>query len=183
MATIYLTNAPFIRVNFIVSQIFSQSHHALDLAPYGGNQPLYAIDDFTVIGSYPDTPGQTYGNYFIAKSDTLNQMYLYAHMNTVPPAVGTHFSLHEQVGLAGRTDGDTHTSTGIHLHLEIQYGYTWNYNAPFSAYRDPTTYLIGIRNVKDDSNVYYYDGTPTPHPTSVQKKRFPFYILWNQGIY
>ena len=57
MSTINLTNAPFIQNNFIVTQAFSTDHHALDLAPFNGSQPLYAIDDFTVIYRYDYVEG------------------------------------------------------------------------------------------------------------------------------
>ena len=176
MTRINLTNAPYINTNFIVTQTFKESHHAIDLAPYGGSQPLYAIDNFTVIGSYPDTAGQTYGNYFIARNN-LGMMYLYAHLASSPPAVGDVFTIHQYVGMAGMTDGDTHTSTGIHLHLEMQQGTTWNYQAPFYAYTDPTSYLDGIINVVNNDNVYYYDGTPYVPPTDIEPHKFPWFIF------
>ena len=169
MARTYVNNAPFIDIDFIVTQTFNSNHHALDLAPYGGSKPLYAIDNFTVIGSYPDRAGQTYGNYFIAYGSN-NTMYLYAHMATTPPAVGTSFNIHEYVGMAGTTG----QSTGVHLHLEMQNGTSWNYQAPFSDYINPCDYLTGIINVASSSNVYYYDGAPTPPtPTEPKKHRFP----------
>lgn len=176
MATIQVSNAPFIRCNFIVTQAFSSSHHALDLAPYGGSQPLYAIDNFTVIYSYNYVEGgSTYGNYFIALCDNpLDQkMYLYAHMASSPPAVGTQFTIHQYVGMAGTTGH----STGIHLHLEMQRGTTWNYNAPIYDYINPCDYLTDITNVASSSNVYYYDGTPYVPPIEERKKkRFPWFI-------
>lgn len=180
MATINLNNAPFIQCNFIVTQTFNSSHHALDLAPYGGSQPLYAIDNFKVIYSYTDRPGgSTYGNYFIAlNNNTLDPtMYLYAHMATTPPTVGSEFTIHQYVGMAGRTDGDSHTSSGIHLHLEMQSGTTWRYNQPMYDYINPCNYLTGIVNVVNNDNLYYYDGTPYVPPIEERKKkRFPWFI-------
>lgn len=177
MATIYVQNAPFIQRNFIVTQTFNPNHHALDLAPYGGSQALYAIDDFTIIYTHPETSGNTYGNYFIASNGN-GMMYLYAHLATVPPAVGQHFNIHDYVGMAGRSDGGTGTSTGIHLHLEMQQGTSWQYNQPYTSYVNPCTYLTDIQNVVDSSNVYYYDGTPSPPtPPQERKHRFPWFIL------
>lgn len=176
MATINLTNAPFIQCNFIVTQAFSNNHHALDLAPYGGSQPLYAIDDFTVIYRYDYVEGgSSYGNYFIAKSNNAfeQRMYLYAHLASSPPAVGDVFSIHQYVGMAGRTG----TATGIHLHLEMQRGTTWNYNAPIYDYINPCDYLTGIVNVASSSNVYYYDGTPYVPPTDEEPHKFPWFIF------
>ena len=183
MARTYVNNAPFIDIDFIVTQTFNSNHHALDLAPYGGSKPLYAIDNFTVIGSYPDRAGQTYGNYFIAYGSN-NTMYLYAHMATTPPAVGTSFNIHEYVGMAGRTDGSTGTSNGIHLHLEMQYGTTWQYNQPYTSYINPCDYLTGINNIVDYNNTYFYDGTPIPPTPTVEiKHRFPWFIYQNNGFY
>lgn len=181
MARINIDNAPFIQKDFIVSQAFSQSHHALDLAPYNGSQPLYAIDNFTIIYRYEDRPGgSTYGNYFIA-SNGRGVMYLYAHLATTPPALNTNIPIHGYVGMAGRTDGDSHTSSGIHLHLEMQSGVTWNYQAPFSSYINPTSYLTGILNVVNPNYVYYYDGTVPPTPVDEKKKKFPWFIYVNNN--
>ena len=187
MARVYVSNAPFIQKDFIVTQAFSESHHALDLAPYGGSQPLYAIDNMTIIYSYNDRPGgSTYGNYFIAKCDNpLEQkMYLYAHMATNPDPVGTQYNIHDYVGMAGRTDGESHTSSGIHLHLEMQQGTSWNYNAPFYVYINPCDYLTDITNVASSARVYYYDGTPVPPtPTYVPRKHFPWFIYQHYDDY
>lgn len=176
MANINLTNAPFIQKQFIVTTAFSSSHKALDLAPYGYEGSLYAIDYFKVLYIGVDS---SYGNYAIFSNEN-GVMYLYAHMRNLPTkSVGDSYQIHEYIAEAGTTG----TSTGVHLHLEMQSGTSWNYQAPFSSYINPCDYLTGIINEASSSNVYYYDGTPTPTPTESTKKRFPFFILWNQGIY
>ncbi len=177
MATIYLNNAPFIQKNFVVTTAFSSSHHALDLAPYSYSGDLYAIDYFKVlyVGVH-----SSYGNYAIFSNEN-GVMYLYAHMASLPTkTVGQVYQLHEYIAPAGTTG----TSTGVHLHLEMQNGTSWNYQAPFSDYINPCDYLTGIINVASSSNVYYYDGTPTPPtPTSERKRKFPWFIYQNNGFY
>lgn len=177
MADIYVNNAPFINKWFYVTTAFSESHKGIDLAPTGYSGSLYAIDDFTVIET--GTPTTGYGNYFIAKNNS-NVMYLYAHMSSIPPSVGTHFDKWQYVGESGTTG----TSTGVHLHLEMQRGTTWNYSAPFSSYINPTSYLTGINNVATYSDRYYFDGTPIPPtPTPTGKHKFPWFIYQNNGFY
>lgn len=160
MANIEVNNAPFINKQFIVTTPFSQSHHALDLAPYGFAGDLYAIDHFVL--TYKGTHS-SYGNYAIFSNEN-GVMYLYAHMLRLPTKnVGDTYNNHEYIAPAGSTG----TSTGVHLHLEMQRGGAWVYNAPFSDYINPCDYLTGIINVASQTNVYIYDGTPVP-PTPVQ---------------
>ena len=176
MATIYLTNAPFIQKNFVVSGAFGEPrsggrvHKGLDLAPLGFSGSLYAIDDFTIQHIGFDASG--YGNYFIANNGN-GMMYLYAHMASLPPAVGTHIPIHGYVGECGNTGPQ---GTGYHLHLEMQAGTTWQYNQPLSSYINPCSYLTGINNVVDYSQYYYYDGTPTP---TTKRHHFPWFIYQN----
>lgn len=171
MARIYVSNAPFIQKDFIVTTAFSQTHHAIDLAPYGYAGSLYAIDTFTVL--YKGTHS-SYGNYAIFSNGS-GVMYLYAHMAGLPQKdVGETYNIHDYIAEAGSTG----TSTGVHLHLEMQYGTTWNYQAPFSSYIDPTSYLTDIINVVNPNYVYYFDYTP-PIPTTHKKSNFPWYIYQN----
>ena len=177
MADIQVSNAPYINKWFYVTGAFgeprgSSVHRGLDLAPAGYAGSLYAIDDFTVI--YSGVDGSGYGNYFIAKNSA-NMMYLYAHLASIAPTVGTHFNLHDYIGEAGMTG----SATGVHLHLEMQAGTTWQYQAPLSTYTNPCTYLTGINNVATYSDRYYYDGTPSPPTPTTKKKKFPWFIYQN----
>ena len=168
MARINIDNAPFIQKDFIVTTAFSQQHHALDLAPFGFSGDLYAIDHFKMQYKGYDN---SYGNYAIFTNER-GVMYLYAHMSQLPlKNVGDVYNIHEYVAPAGTTG----TSTGVHLHLEMQSGITWNYQAPFSSYINPTSYLTGIMNVVNPDYVYYFDGTPAP--TEEIKHKFPWYIF------
>ena len=177
MATIQVNNAPFIQKNFVVSGAFGEPrgsgvHKGLDLAPVGYSGSLYAIDDFTI--QYVGFDGSGYGNYFIANNGN-GMMYLYAHMASLPPSVGTHIPIHGYIGEAGQSG----SATGVHLHLEMQSGTTWQYNQPLSSYTNPCTYLVGINNVVDYNQYYYYDGTPTPPTPTTQKHKFPWFIYQN----
>ena len=174
MILINLNNAPFINHNFLVTGAFgeprgSSVHRGLDLAPVGYAGSLYAIDDFTI--QYIGFDGSGYGNYFIANNGN-GMMYLYAHLASLPPAVGTHIPIHGYVGEAGMTG----SATGVHLHLEMQRGTTWQYQAPLSTYTNPCDYLTGIVNEVSNERFYIYDGTPTP---TKKKKGFPWFIYQN----
>lgn len=177
MADIYLSNAPFINKWFYVTGAFgeprgSSVHRGLDLAPAGYSGSLYAIDDFTI--QYIGFDASGYGNYFIANNGN-GMMYLYAHLASIPPSVGTHIPIHGYVGESGQTG----SATGVHLHLEMQQGTTWQYGQPLSSYVNPCTYLTGINNVVTYTDRYYYDGTPVPPTPTTKKKRFPWFIYQN----
>lgn len=175
MADIYVNNAPFIQKWFYVTGAFGEErtggrvHRGLDLAPAGYSGSLYAIDDFTI--QYVGFDGSGYGNYFIANNGN-GMMYLYAHLASIPPAVGTHIPIHGYVGEAGQTG----SATGVHLHLEMQRGTTWQYQAPLSTYTNPCIYLTGINNVVSYSDRYWYGGEPTP---TKKRKGFPWFIYQN----
>ena len=187
MADIQVGNAPFIQKWFYVTGAFgeprgSDYHRGLDLAPTGYSGSLYAIDDFTV--QYVGFDGSGYGNYFIANNGN-GMMYLYAHMSSLPPAVGTHIAKWGYVGEAGMTG----SATGVHLHLEMQSGTTWQYRAPLSTYTNPCDYLTDINNVATYSDRYYFNGTPTPPgptpptPGDETKHKFPWFIYQNNEMY
>lgn len=185
MADIQVNKAPFIQKWFYVTGAFGEErsggriHKGLDLAPVGFSGSLYAIDNFTVI--YSGVDGSGYGNYFIAKNSA-NMMYLYAHLASIPPAVGTQFNLNDYVGECGNTGPE---GTGYHLHLEMQQGTSWQYGQPLSSYVNPCTYLTGINNVATYSDRYYYDGTPgptPPPPTPTKLHKFPWYIYENNNF-
>lgn len=166
MATIQLSNAPFIQKNFIVTGAFGESrsggrvHKGLDLAPYGYAGALYAIDHFKVMYAGVDS---SYGNYAIFTNEN-GMMYLYAHMASLPiKGVGGVYNQGEYIAQAGMTG----SATGVHLHLEMQAGTSWQYGASLDVYTNPCDYLTGIINEVNNDNVYYYDGTPVP-PTPVQ---------------
>lgn len=184
MADIYVNNAPFINKWFYVTGAFGESrsggrvHRGLDLAPAGYSGSLYAIDDFTI--QYIGFDATGYGNYFIANNGN-GMMYLYAHMASIPPSVGTHIAIHGYVGECGNTGSQ---GTGYHVHIEMQQGTTWQYGQPLSSYVNPCTYLTGINNVVSYTDRYWYDGTPTPPtPTGTNKHKFPWYIYEAQGLY
>lgn len=178
MADIYVNNAPFIQKWFYVTGAFGEErsggrvHRGLDLAPAGYSGSLYAIDDFTI--QYIGFDASGYGNYFIANNGN-GMMYLYAHMASIPPALGTHIPIHGYVGEAGQTG----SATGVHLHLEMQAGTTWQYQQPLSSYVNPCTYLTGINNVVSLTDRYWYDGTPTPPTPTKKRKGFPWFIYQN----
>ena len=186
MADIQVNNAPFIKKWFYVTGAFGEErtggriHKGLDLAPTGYSGKLYAIDDFTVI--YSGVDGGGYGNYFIARSDSLGYMYLYAHMSSLPPSVNSHYTKWQYVGEAGMTG----SATGVHLHLEMQRGTTWNYNADISGYVNPCEYLTDINNIATYSTRYYFNGNPTPPgptpptPTDKTKHKFPWFIYFRK---
>lgn len=179
MPTIQLTNAPFIDKNFIVTGAFGEIrsggsvHRGLDLAPYGYAGDLYAIDHFKLMYKGYDADG--YGNYAIFTNEN-NMMYLYAHMASLPSKnVGDTYNIHEYIAPAGTTG----SSTGVHLHLEMQTGTSWQYSQPITRYTNPCDYLIGIINVVSSSNVYYYDGSPTPPtptPSSSGNSKFKWVL-------
>lgn len=175
MADIYVNNAPFIQKWFYVTGAFGEErtggrvHRGLDLAPAGYSGSLYAIDDFTI--QYVGFDGSGYGNYFIANNGN-GMMYLYAHLASIPPALGTHIPIHGYVGEAGQTG----SATGVHLHLEMQAGTTWQYGQPLSRYTNPCSYLTGINNVVSYSDRYWYGGEPTP---TKKRKGFPWFIYQN----
>lgn len=175
MADIYVNNAPFIQKWFYVTGAFGEErtggrvHRGLDLAPAGYSGSLYAIDDFTI--QYIGFDASGYGNYFIANNGN-GMMYLYAHLASIPPAVGTHIPIHGYIGEAGMTG----SATGVHLHLEMQSGTTWQYQAPLSRYTNPCDYLTGINNVVSYSYRYWYGGEPTP---TKKRKGFPWFIYQN----
>lgn len=174
MADIQVNNAPYINKWFYVTGAFgeprgSSVHRGLDLAPTGYAGSLYAIDDFTI--QYVGFDSTGFGNYFIANNGS-GMMYLYAHLASIPPSVGTHIPIHGYIGEAGMTG----SATGVHLHLEMQAGTTWQYQAPLSTYTNPCNYLTGINNVATYSDRYYYDGTPTP---TTKKHKFPWFIYQN----
>lgn len=183
MADIQVSNAPFIQKWFYVTGAFGEErsggriHKGLDLAPAGYSGSLYAIDDFTI--QYVGFDGNGYGNYFIANNGN-GMMYLYAHMASIPPAVGTHIPLHGYIGEAGMTG----STTGVHLHLEMQAGSTWTFNAPLSTYTDPTSYLTDINNVATYNDRYYFNGSPTPPPPppSTREHHFPWFIYQNNNF-
>lgn len=183
MATLQVSNAPFIQKNFVVSGAFGEErtggriHKGLDLAPVGYSGSLYAIDDFTIQYIGFDSTG--YGNYFIANNGN-GMMYLYAHMASIPPSVGTHIPIHGYVGECGNTGPE---GTGYHVHIEMQSGTTWQYGAPLSTYTNPCDYLTGINNVVSYTQYYYYDGTPTPPTPTEEKKKFPWFIYGAMGFY
>ena len=182
MADIQVSNAPFINKWFYVTGAFGEErsggriHKGLDLAPSGYSGSLYAIDDFTV--QYVGFDANGYGNYFIANNGS-GMQYLYAHMASVPPSVGTHIPIHGYVGESGMTG----SATGVHLHLEMQSGSTWTFNAPLSTYTNPTSYLTDINNVVSSSDRYYYNGSPTPPPpTPTREHHFPWFIYQNNNF-
>lgn len=177
MADIQVSNAPYINKWFYVTGAFgeprgSSVHRGLDLAPVGFSGSLYAIDNFTV--QYVGFDSTGFGNYFIANNGS-GMMYLYAHLSSIPPAVGTYIPIHGYVGEAGQSG----SATGVHLHLEMQRGTTWQYQAPLSTYTNPCTYLTGINNVATYSDRYYYDGTPSPPTPTNKKHKFPWFIYQN----
>lgn len=66
--------------------------------------------------------------------------------------------------------------TGIHLHLEYSTSPTWNYD----NFLNPSD-ALGIPNVR--GTIVLYDGSitpPTPPPTEIKKKKFPWAIYFRK---
>lgn len=177
--------APFINVDFYVTQEFGAStgygtHKGLDIAT-SGSRPIYSVSKGNVY--YKGYQGDGLGHYIIIKNSDDDRGFLYAHL--MQESILT-LGQTVQVGQFIGNEGSSGNSTGIHLHLEYQVmtGGTWHYSSNLSDYLNPAEFL-GVTNVVDFVNPWYYEGTPGPTPpTPTGKKihRFPWFIYQNNGF-
>ena len=65
--------------------------------------------------------------------------------------------------------GSSGNSTGIHLHLEYASSSTWSCNT-----FDNPAIALNIPNV--DNTIVLYGGSPTPTPSVIRDKKFPWFI-------
>ena len=172
--------APFIDVDFYVTQEWGAStqsqgvHRGIDIAT-SGSRPIYSISKGTVY--YKGYQANGFGYYIIIKNSDDDRGFLYAHlMQESILNVGQSVVIGQFIG----NEGSSGYSTGIHLHLEYQVMVNgqWNYSSNISDYLNPATYM-GITNVVDFNNSWYYDGTPIPPPIDKRKQRFPWFIYQN----
>lgn len=169
--------APFIDVDFWVTQEFGAptsgggTHKGIDIATIG-SRPIYSISKGNVY--YKGYQANGYGYYIIIKNSDDDKGFLYAHlMSESTLALGESVQVGEFIG----NEGSSGNSTGIHLHLEHQTmtGGTWHYSSNLSDYLNPADYM-GIANMVDPNNSWYYDGTPVP-PEPKKKHSFPWFIF------
>lgn len=169
--------APFIDVDFWVTQAWGASteygtHKGLDIATIG-SRPIYSVSNGSVY--YKGYQADGLGYYIIIKNSDDDRGFLYAHlMSASTLAVGESVQVGEYLG----NEGSSGNSTGIHLHLEYQVmtGGTWHYSNNLSDYLNPADYL-GVTNVVDSTNSWYYDGIPIPPTPTHKKHKFPWFIF------
>jgi murein DD-endopeptidase MepM/ murein hydrolase activator NlpD len=109
-----------------LTQNFHSGHTGIDLAVVVGT-PVKATMDGKVISAGWNTQG--YGNLVIVENGAYKTYY--AHLSSIPVAVGDTVTAGELVGLSGSTGN----STGPHLHYEIRKN-----NVPI----DPTSVTLGV---------------------------------------
>jgi murein DD-endopeptidase MepM/ murein hydrolase activator NlpD len=113
-------------VEGVLTQEFHPGHNGLDFGIVVGT-PIKTTMDGNVI--YAGWNNQGYGNLVIVENGDYRTYY--AHLSSVPVAVGDKVSAGATIGLSGNTGN----STGPHLHYEIRKN-----NVPI----DPTTLTLGV---------------------------------------
>lgn len=173
--------APFINVDFYVTSTFgevrtSSIHRGLDIAT-SIPASIYSVSAGTVYYKGFDSSG--YGHYIIIKNSNDDKGFLYAHMASASPLnVGQAVRVGEYIGLEG-TSG---SSTGVHLHIEYQVMINgeWTYSSSLSDYLNPAVFM-GITNVVDHSNSWYYNGVPIPPSENKHRRNYNF-VLYAKKI-
>ena len=112
-------------VGGFLTQGFHPGHNGLDFGVVVGT-PVKATMDGKVIYAGPNDQG--YGNLVIVENGAYRTYY--AHLSSIPVAVGDTVTAESTIGLSGNTGH----STGPHLHYEIRKN-----NVPI----DPTSVTLG----------------------------------------
>jgi murein DD-endopeptidase MepM/ murein hydrolase activator NlpD len=122
-----LTSQPKGRpVGGVLTQEFHTGHTGIDLAVVTGT-PVKATMDGKVVSAGWNTQG--YGNLVIVENGAYRTYY--AHLSSIPVAVGDTVKAGSVIGLSGSTGN----STGPHLHYEIRKN-----NVPI----DPAPVTLGV---------------------------------------
>jgi len=122
-----ITPAPHGRpVGGVLTQSFHPGHVGLDFGVVVGTQVKATMDGHVVSAGWND---QGYGNLVIVENGAYRTYY--AHLSSIPVAVGETITAGEVVGLSGNTGN----STGPHLHYEIREN-----KVPI----DPTSVTLGM---------------------------------------
>lgn len=175
--------APFINTDFYVTSIFgdyrtSGTHTGIDIAT-SIPASIYSISKGVVHYKGYDSNG--FGHYVIIKNTDDNKGFLYAHMASASVlAIGQAVNIGTYIGLEGRSG----YATGVHLHLEYQImkNGEWTYSDNLSDYLNPAEYM-GINNVEDYNNSWFYSGIPyQPTPTKNKHRRKFKFVLYAQKI-
>ena len=172
MSTVTINNSP-VHSDIIVTNPFGVSnpnytcgwHTGIDFAPYGStpsNPILYSVCNGEVVETkYDSTLG-----YQILIKDSNNMYWRYCHMlSATTKHVGDLVTTNSIVGIMGSSGN----STGIHLHLEYASSSTWSCNT-----FDNPAIALNIPNV--DNTIVLYGGSPTPTPSVIRDKKFPWFI-------
>ena len=109
-----------------ITQEFHPGHNGLDFGIVVGT-PIEATMDGKVVSAGWNNQG--YGNLVIVENGPYRTYY--AHLSSIPVAVGDSVSAGSVIGLSGNTGN----STGPHLHYEIRRN-----NVPI----DPTSITLGV---------------------------------------
>lgn len=139
------------------------------------NPDLYSItDDGIVTYVYNQSQGTTpdLGNQVQIYDNRTGLYYRYCHMlyGSVNLNVGDRVNLNTIVGKMGNTGN----STGTHLHLEASTSQAWQ----CANFVDPCQPL-GFPNTR--GTIVHWDSTPpTPTPTQLTKKKFPWVIYFRK---
>jgi murein DD-endopeptidase MepM/ murein hydrolase activator NlpD len=112
-------------VGGVLTQNFHPGHNGLDFGVVVGT-PIEATMDGKV--TYAGWNNQGYGNLVIVENG--NYKTYYAHLSSIPVAVGDTVAAGSTIGLSGNTGN----STGPHLHYEIRKN---------NAVIDPTSATLG----------------------------------------
>jgi murein DD-endopeptidase MepM/ murein hydrolase activator NlpD len=112
-------------VGGVLTQEFHSGHNGLDIGVPVGTEVKTTMDGNVV---YAGWNNQGYGNLVIVQNGDYKTYY--AHLSSIPVAVGDSVAAGATIGLSGNTGN----STGPHLHYEIRRN-----NVPI----DPTTATLG----------------------------------------
>jgi murein DD-endopeptidase MepM/ murein hydrolase activator NlpD len=113
-------------VEGVLTQDYHPGHNGLDFGVVVGTSVKATMDGHVVYAGWND---QGYGNLVIVENGAY-QTY-YAHLSSIPVAVGDKVTAGSTIGLSGNTGH----STGPHLHYEIRKN-----NIPI----DPTSVTLGV---------------------------------------
>ncbi len=112
-------------VGGVLTQDFHPGHNGLDFGVVVGTPIKTTMDGKVISAGWND---QGYGNLVIVENGAYRTFY--AHLSSIPVAVGDNVTANTTIGLSGNTG----YSTGPHLHYEIRKN-----NVPI----DPTSVTLG----------------------------------------